>query len=362
VDGPGTDPLLLSLTAGDERAFALLYDRFAARMYRVALRILGRREDAEDVVQDVFLAVVRSRERLANVSDLTAYLFASLRRTAGRCAVRRARSPETSQAAVVDAAAPVERVAPESPDSLRLQQAIRCLPGEQREVIALKIDGELTFAQIAQIMGVSINTAASRYRYALSKLRSSLEWSFAGGETVMEEGRLPADLEQLERALAAGPRWEPSAALRQRVLREVRAELRRDMRVELQRDDVLPRWQFAAVTAAQVAHSAMQPRESDPEVSAIAKQIQELSPDFLPDESLREARLLQLAGEASSRPFFGEELPIGGGHRDAALQEGSREHNDSKRVSPPPDVPEPDQPGIDPQGARLLKAIENDYA
>ena len=176
MDGPGTDPLLLSLTAGDERAFALLYDRFAARMYRVALRILGRREDAEDVVQDVFMAVVRSRERLANVSDLTAYLFASLRRTAGRCALRSARSPKASQAAVLDAAAPLEQTA-DYPDCLRLQQAIRSLPDEQREVIALKIDGELTFAQIAQIMGVSINTAASRYRYALNKLRSSLEWS-----------------------------------------------------------------------------------------------------------------------------------------------------------------------------------------
>jgi RNA polymerase sigma-70 factor, ECF subfamily len=174
VDGPGTDPLLLSLTAGDERAFALLYDRFAARMYRVALRILGRREDAEDVVQDVFMALVRSRERLANVSDLTAYLFASLRRAAGRCALRRARSPQASPAAIFDAVAPTE---PTAPDCLRLQQAIRALPSEQREVIALKIDGELTFAQIAQIIGVSINTAASRYRYALSKLRSSLERS-----------------------------------------------------------------------------------------------------------------------------------------------------------------------------------------
>ena len=53
MDGPGLDPLLLSLAAGDERAFALLYDRFAGRMYRAALRMLGRREDAEDVVQDV---------------------------------------------------------------------------------------------------------------------------------------------------------------------------------------------------------------------------------------------------------------------------------------------------------------------
>ena len=42
-------------------------------------------------------------------------------------------------------------------------------------MVALKIDGELTFAQIAQVIGVSINTAASRYRYALQKLRTSLE-------------------------------------------------------------------------------------------------------------------------------------------------------------------------------------------
>ena len=48
------------------------YDRFAGRMYRAAWRILGRREDAEDVVQDVFLAVVRSRERLNDVRDLRA--------------------------------------------------------------------------------------------------------------------------------------------------------------------------------------------------------------------------------------------------------------------------------------------------
>ncbi len=78
----------------------------------------------------------------------------------------------TSPVAVDDAVAPVERA---TPDCHRLRQAIRLLPDEQREVVALKIDGELTFAQIAQIMGVSINTAASRYRYALQKLRTLLE-------------------------------------------------------------------------------------------------------------------------------------------------------------------------------------------
>jgi RNA polymerase sigma-70 factor (ECF subfamily) len=174
VDGPGTNPLLLGLAAGDERAFAALYDRFAGRMYRVALRTLGRREDAEDVVQDVFLAAVRSRERLGDVRDLTAYLFAALHRAAGRCALRRVRAFQVSPMAASEAIAPVERDVADDPNWHRLQKAMHALPDEQREVITLKIDGELTFAQIAQVTGVSISTAASRYHYALQKLKTSL--------------------------------------------------------------------------------------------------------------------------------------------------------------------------------------------
>jgi RNA polymerase sigma-70 factor, ECF subfamily len=182
VNVPGTDPLLLGLAAGDERAFAAVYDQFAARMFRVALRNLGSREDAEDVVQEVFLATIRSRERLNTVRDLPAYLFVSLQRAAGRCAQRRTRATPVSPTAVEEAVAPVEKSVSDNPNWHRLQQAIRSLPEEQREVLTLKIDGELTFAQIAQIVGVSISTAASRYQYALRKLKSSL----VGARTSLE--------------------------------------------------------------------------------------------------------------------------------------------------------------------------------
>jgi RNA polymerase sigma-70 factor, ECF subfamily len=182
---PAPDPLLLGLAAGDERAFAVLYDRFAARMYRAALRMLGRPEDAEDAVQEVFLAVVRSRERLSDVRDLGAYLFAALHRAASRYSLQRMRTPQVSPTGTVDAVAPVERVASDNPYWHRLQQAIWALPSEQREVVTLKIDGELTFAQIAQVVGVSINTVASRYHYALQKLRTSL----AGAKPSLEGKR-----------------------------------------------------------------------------------------------------------------------------------------------------------------------------
>jgi RNA polymerase sigma-70 factor, ECF subfamily len=184
VSAPDIDPLPHGLAAGDERAFAALYDQFAARMFRVALRILGSREDAEDVVQEVFLATVRSRDGLGNVRDLAAYLFAALYHAAGRCAMRRARAVPVSTAAVDEAAAPIVKNVADDAQWDRLQQALRLLPDEQREVITLKIDGELTFVQIAQVVGVSVSTVASRYQYALRKLKTSL----AGVRTSAEGG------------------------------------------------------------------------------------------------------------------------------------------------------------------------------
>lgn len=174
MGSPAIDPLIVGLAGGDERAYAELYDRFAARLYRTAVGMLRLHDDAEDVVQEVFMGILQSRHRLPKVQDLTAYLFATLRRAAGRRAKRRARDCALTQAAIDSLSAP-DRQDRSDPCGERLERALSALPAEQREVIALKIDGELTFAQIAQVVGVSANTAASRYRYALEKLRTALE-------------------------------------------------------------------------------------------------------------------------------------------------------------------------------------------
>jgi RNA polymerase sigma-70 factor, ECF subfamily len=171
MKNPG-DPLLPGLAAGQSQAFDLLYDRFASRLFAAAMRMLGRREDAEDVVQDVFMSMVRSRRQLGRVDDLPAYLFAVLRHAAARQVVRRSRQPVATEVAEEAAATAVEQ------DHVRgeeLRLAVAALPPKQREVIAMKTDGELTFAQIGQVLGISPNTVASRYRYALEKLRSALQ-------------------------------------------------------------------------------------------------------------------------------------------------------------------------------------------
>lgn len=131
------------------------------------------RADAEDAVQEAFVRFWRSRDRAA---EPLAYLYACVKRAAlerqrgeGRRKRREAAAaaPEASGAWFADPLEGQERRA-------AIEAALATLPAEQREVLVLKVWGELTFAQISLSLGVSANTAASRYRYALTRLREQL--------------------------------------------------------------------------------------------------------------------------------------------------------------------------------------------
>jgi RNA polymerase sigma-70 factor (ECF subfamily) len=164
------DPLLTDLAAGRGDAFAALYDRFGAALFRVALALLGSRPDAEDAVQEVFVGLVRARPALAEVKNLQAYLFTALRHAAAKIADSR---PRASPADLLQIAAAESRGL-DTEQAARLERALRVLPAAQRELVALKVDAGLTFAEIAAVLGINANTAASRYRYALEKLRAAL--------------------------------------------------------------------------------------------------------------------------------------------------------------------------------------------
>ena len=153
-----------SLADGDADAFAALYDRLAARLLGAARTMIGSAPDAEDVVHNLFVDLARGRHRLAAVADLEAYVFTMLRHAVGRRVL-----VEVAH----DRGRPDHAAASALPDD-ELAAAVADLPPEQREVVALKIDGGLTFAEIGRVMGTSLDTAASRYRYALTKLRQTL--------------------------------------------------------------------------------------------------------------------------------------------------------------------------------------------
>lgn len=167
--------LAADLAAGRDAAYATLYDRLGAPLFRTARALTGSATEAEDLVQDVFVALVRGRAGLASVRNLKAYCFTALRHAAAARAQRRAVERRTLAGVAVRTTAE----APEATDSSAdppeaLTRALEALPPEQREIIALRIEGGLTFAEMASALDINPNTAASRYQYALEKLRRAL--------------------------------------------------------------------------------------------------------------------------------------------------------------------------------------------
>lgn len=128
--------------------------------------------DAEDVVQEAFVRFWKSRQRVA---DPAAYLYACVRH--GALDWRRGQSRRCQREAAA-ARSEVERwfTGPLDEQERRatLEAALLQLPENQREVLVMKIWGGLSFPQIAAALDISPNTAASRYRYALGKLREQL--------------------------------------------------------------------------------------------------------------------------------------------------------------------------------------------
>ena len=147
-------------------------DRHGAALVLFARQWVSSRADAEDIVQEAFVRFWRSRDR---AKDPAAYLYACVKRCVLDWRRGRSRQSRREQAAARPEASSLFD-GPLEQDERRaaVEDALRTLPQDQREVLVMKIWGGLSFPQIAESQGVSPNTAASRYRYALAKLREQL--------------------------------------------------------------------------------------------------------------------------------------------------------------------------------------------
>ena len=146
-----------------------LYDRYAAGLYRYALMILADREGAADAVHQVFVKLSeRSGEKLATEAS---YLRRAVRNECfTMLRARRWESQEDPRLLLE-----VMKAVDDKPEErLEIARALRDLPPEQREVVHLRVFEGMTFQEIADLSGESINTIASRYRYALEKMRAAL--------------------------------------------------------------------------------------------------------------------------------------------------------------------------------------------
>jgi len=164
-----------SVTSSDTR-WRACFDELAPRLLLFARQWIDSVADAEDVVQNAFVRFWRHQPDAA--PEHYPLLYAAVRTAALdflRTQGRRRRREEDERVPVLRHDDAVFDTAVEQRELAQtLERALERLPQEQREVLVLRIWGDLTFAQIAQLLGESINTIASRYRYALSALRRTM--------------------------------------------------------------------------------------------------------------------------------------------------------------------------------------------
>jgi RNA polymerase sigma-70 factor (ECF subfamily) len=145
-----------------------LYREHGAALLLFAISISRDRGRAQDAVHQVFLRMLEHR-KLREVVDVKAYLFASVRN-----AILNDHKASQRNAALDEQSAWFDPPERDYPAESNLRRALDSLPDDQREVLVLHIWGELTFLQTAEVLGISSNTAASRYRYALANLREAM--------------------------------------------------------------------------------------------------------------------------------------------------------------------------------------------
>jgi RNA polymerase sigma-70 factor (ECF subfamily) len=169
--------LVEGLLRDDRESLARAYDAYGAMAFGLALRLLGSESEAEDVVQESFLALWRQAERLNPSQGLRSYLLSIVHNRSIDRMRRRTRRPE----AVLDESAPFPD--PDDDPSVQVanaaeraevRAAMSVLSAEQRQTVELVYFGGLTIAETAERMKVPDGTVKSRLRLALGHLRQEL--------------------------------------------------------------------------------------------------------------------------------------------------------------------------------------------
>ena len=151
--------LMLRYKEGDVAAFEILYRRHNDSLYRYLLRRGLNHDTAEDVFQDVWSKIIKSRSKYRPTAKFTTFLY------------RESRTDPNLSANPTDEP---DLIAEKSLARNRLDAALLTLPDEQRDVFLLHEEAGLTLDIIAHVTGVNRETAKSRLRYAMNKLRSIL--------------------------------------------------------------------------------------------------------------------------------------------------------------------------------------------
>ena len=181
------ESLMQAYSAGDARAFEVLYTRHRGPFWRYLTRLIGSSAEGEELFQDAWQRVIVARETYVFSSSSTdsagspfrAWLF----RIGHNLAMDRLRHKNIAPESSIDdnvlqfpahSEAEPEQQSISAEAHQRLMQSLAELPHEQREVVLLRAEGELSLEEIGTLTGHGRETVKSRLRYALAKLKQSL--------------------------------------------------------------------------------------------------------------------------------------------------------------------------------------------
>lgn len=170
-----------SFKAGDDKAFYDLYDQHSDALFGFGMQFCNDVDFVKDCIHDLFLDLYNYRTRLADTSSIRFYLFRSLRRK-----IYKQQLKKSSQLSFDDTENSLKNsVSPSSEEKLinteieqenlaKLKKALRKLTNQQRRILFLKFEEDLTYEEIASILDISIESARTNVYRALKSLRKSL--------------------------------------------------------------------------------------------------------------------------------------------------------------------------------------------
>jgi RNA polymerase sigma-70 factor (ECF subfamily) len=175
---PDDSALMLRYRDGDVAAFEILYRRHNDGLYRYLLRLCQHRDTAEDIFQEAWGKIVKARESYRPTARFTTFLY----RVAHNCFIDHVRRNKR-HAATSDAEPDRQPSSVDLPEMQverqlarqRLEAALKDLPDEQRDVFLLREEAGLSLDEIAAVTDSNRETAKSRLRYAVNKLRAAID-------------------------------------------------------------------------------------------------------------------------------------------------------------------------------------------
>jgi len=194
---PSDEHLLSAWANGDRDALEELFRRYRSVAYRVAYRLLGNEADAMDAVQDGFVKALSHLSSFQGRSSFKTWLL----RVVSNASLDLGRQRGRRETLSLDAFAPKEKenaepivlsdpaVRLENADLRRqLQQALSKLPEAQRRTFVLHAEADLSYREVADVLGISIGTVMSRLYYARQKLRAILApWLTHGNDLAPQQ-------------------------------------------------------------------------------------------------------------------------------------------------------------------------------